>query len=337
LGQGIAAALAGELAPLAPIAPAGPIRLQGRRLAGEIASASSRTGEPALPLRGDELEVRDRIAILLADHGFVPRLGGTLNILGRRLWVFGFENVEAGRRPSIGLTSLTPILRKARPTHIGEYDAVALARCSGPILDDVISVRVSAMADILDGRSSEGALLRMLDVKQIGRPLIECVEVDRPDSGQLSGIVSPAPMDAMSTELDQFIADVHSGFHSNWLSVLTRTIGGRGMPIAQYRESLDRVRRVAEQVEHSARVDDAQRRVIAAARPVICQAMAELSEMDPEAKVTETQRIQSCEHFTRWAAAAIVLDGKVDTADRNALLDPFLEIRGCGRQTCESF
>lgn len=136
----------------------------------------------------------------------------------------------------------------------------------------------------------------------------------------------PAP------RLDGFIADVGSGWHSNWTSVLLRTVGGQGADSSTYRAALTRARSLSKQPKHSEAVADAQRRALERARPIIRSAMVELSASDPGAQSTESQRIATCEHFTGWAAAGLALEGYLDSRDVDLLLDPFTDVLGMGSQ-----
>lgn len=144
---------------------------------------------------------------------------------------------------------------------------------------------------------------------------------ESPDEGEAQ---QPAP------RLEAFIADVGSGWHSNWTSVLLRTMGGQGVDSSRYKAALGRVRSLSKQPKHSAAVADAQRRALERARPIIRSAMVELSASDPGARATEPQRIATCEHFTGWAAAALALEAHLDPSDVAILLDPFADVLGMG-------
>lgn len=77
IGQGIAASLDGNLDRLAPIAIIGPIRLQTDSLADALRSTKLRGSEWSLPMRDDEQSLRDRVALRLANDGFLPRFSGS--------------------------------------------------------------------------------------------------------------------------------------------------------------------------------------------------------------------------------------------------------------------
>ena len=131
----------------------------------------------------------------------------------------------------------------------------------------------------------------------------------------------PAP------HLEHFVADVGTGYASNWTCVLRRTVLDPSHP-AWYRPALERVRVVAARPEHAHYVAEAKMRACQAADHVIRVAMDEVSRRDPAAAVTEDLRVDSCLFFTGWAATALALDGYISLDDESALVFPFADVIG---------
>jgi hypothetical protein len=134
---------------------------------------------------------------------------------------------------------------------------------------------------------------------------------------------SSHPIEHSAPRLEEFLAYVGSGFHSNWLVVLRRTVGGEGRSASEYSAAVARARSVANEPQHAAFAINAQEAAMARAAPIIRSAMAEISAHSPGAGVTERARIETCEHFTRWGATAVALEQFLSTEDVEVLTDPF--------------
>lgn len=157
IGEGIELGLACELGAMTPISIIGPIREQARVLAREVQSVDPSTSRWWLPSLDEEQELRDRVAIELADRGFVPRLSGSYLFDGRQSWMVGVEKI---RRADLGklMVVLLEILKMEEPD-LSEHDSVDLAVCNGWNVEQGVTIPGGAASRFIEGALSYQELI----------------------------------------------------------------------------------------------------------------------------------------------------------------------------------
>jgi hypothetical protein len=150
IGQGISAAAKNQGPGLSPISIIGPIRLQGKKLAGEVRRLAPDREQWWLPVREEEQELRDRVAVQMANAGLTPRLIGSFDIGGEARWALGVEHAK-GDDETFVLFDLTNILRKEKPD-LSEYEGVALISCDGWTTKSITTIPSMSAMEFVGGR-----------------------------------------------------------------------------------------------------------------------------------------------------------------------------------------
>ncbi len=149
IGEAMGLGLVGELGAMSPVSIIGPIREQGRVLASEVQVIDPNSIRWLLPSLDEEQELRDRIANVLADRGFVPRLCGSYVFDGRQSWMLGVDLIRLDELPKL-IVILSEILREERP-NLAEYDSVDLVVCKAWTVEKGMTIPAEVAALFIEG------------------------------------------------------------------------------------------------------------------------------------------------------------------------------------------